>query len=95
MGLDREKIKAARERAGLTQQQAGEAIGAKSTAAKVRWYQIEAGTQGNPSLETIEAVCRVLGVGVDEILAADSPAMPHRRAAQNRKRPSSSAGSKG
>jgi transcriptional regulator with XRE-family HTH domain len=79
MGLDREKIRAHRERMQLTMQEAGERFGAaKGTAAKVRWYQIEAGTQGNPSLETIEGVCRVLGVGIDQILTDDSPAMPRR-----------------
>jgi transcriptional regulator with XRE-family HTH domain len=82
MALDREKIRAARERLGLTMQEAGERFGAaKGTPAKVRWYQIEAGTQGNPNLETIEGVCRVLAVGVDEILTDDSPAMPRRRRA--------------
>ena len=94
MAIDREKVRAARERKGWTQQQAGEAIGAKPTAAKVRWYQIENSTQGNPSLTTLEAVCRALDVGIDELLADDSPAMPRRRI-QNRKTPSAAAGSKG
>jgi DNA-binding XRE family transcriptional regulator len=63
--LDLEKIKVAREKAGLTQQQAAESAGFKTRQA---WNRIENGAQANIGLDTLAKIAKVLKVKPRDLL---------------------------
>ncbi len=98
MPLSRQKIAARREGLKLTMEEAGRRYGF-SARPRQQWYALETGVKGDPRLATIEGICRVLGCSIIDLLDDDSPAMPprpgRRRADQNRRTPSDSAGSNG
>jgi transcriptional regulator with XRE-family HTH domain len=63
--LDVAKIKALREKLGLSQEQAAQKAGFRGRQA---WSNIESGQQGNPQLMTIERIAKVLGVKAKDLL---------------------------
>jgi transcriptional regulator with XRE-family HTH domain len=63
--LNQIEIKARREKATLTMQEAAERAG---LGGKQRWYDIEKGKRPNPSIETMQRVAHVLGCKVDDLL---------------------------
>jgi transcriptional regulator with XRE-family HTH domain len=65
MSLDTDKIKALREKLGLSQAEAAERAG---FAGRQNWYQLESGRAKNPTLDTITAVARALGVKPKDLL---------------------------
>ena len=65
MPIDTDAIRAARERAGLTQEQAAEKSGLSS---KQAWNRIECGRQTDITLSTLEAIARALGVKARDLL---------------------------
>ena len=65
MPIDHEKIRALREQAGLTQQQAAERA---RIAGKQEWWKIETGRKQAVRLDTLERIARALGVGAKDLL---------------------------
>ena len=63
--LNLDKIRALREKLGLTMEQAARLAGFPG---RQRWYEIEAGRRGDVKLSTIEAVARALGVQARDLL---------------------------
>jgi transcriptional regulator with XRE-family HTH domain len=63
--LNTAKIRALREKRGLTQAAAATAAGFKGRQA---WWNIEAGRQGAITLATLQKVARVLGVRPKDLL---------------------------
>jgi transcriptional regulator with XRE-family HTH domain len=68
MMLNSTKIKAAREAAKLTQQEAGEAAGFPTKTARQRWNNYETGREVNPKLDVVERIAKAVGLPVAEIL---------------------------
>ncbi len=74
------QLQEARQKAGLTQQQlCHHANLSFSTLTK-----IERGAIKSPSIFTVQSIARALGVGLDELLGAISPALPARNLKQTR-----------
>ena len=65
MGLDVEKIRAMREKLGLSQQEAAERAGIGS---RQHWNKIESGTNTNIKIDTLEAIAKALGVSAKSLL---------------------------
>ncbi len=65
MGLDTERIKAQREKLGLSQQEAAEKAGMGS---RQRWNDVESGRKANISIETLEAIAKALGLSAKSLL---------------------------
>jgi len=65
MSLDCEKLRRAREKAGLTQEQAAEAAGLSS---KQAWNAIERGRQEELTLGTLDRIAAALGVKAKDLL---------------------------
>jgi len=65
MPLDIAKIRALREKLGMTQDEAAKAAGLGT---RQRWHGIESGTVTNIKLETLEAVAAALGVKSKDLL---------------------------
>lgn len=63
--LDTEKIKALREKLGLTQEQAANKAGLESRQA---WNKIEAGRQPSITLTTLDKIAAALGVKAKDLL---------------------------
>ena len=63
--LDTGKIKALREKRGMTQAEAATAVGFKTLQA---WSSIERGEQPNLGLQTLERVAKALGVKAKDLL---------------------------
>ncbi len=63
--LDIAKIKSLREKAGLSVADAARAAGLKS---RQHWQGVESGTAANPTLQTIEAIAKALGVKAKDLL---------------------------
>jgi transcriptional regulator with XRE-family HTH domain len=57
-------IREAREKRGLTQQQAADAAGI----ARSHWALLETGRRPDPQLSSVEAIARALGVAVAAII---------------------------
>lgn len=68
--IDHEKIKQLRLAKHLSMEKAAELAGMCNAP---KWQRIESGTRKNPSLVTTEAIAKVLGVLVDEILLPSDP----------------------
>lgn len=98
MPVNFSKIRELRDLRTLNQQEAADRAGFGGTAGKVRWNDIENGKYANLRIDTLEVVAWVLGVQVAELLIPIDLAAPmklKRSARQNRRRPSSEAGSNG
>jgi transcriptional regulator with XRE-family HTH domain len=63
--LDRQKIKALREKLGLSQAEAARRAGLSG---RQTWWHIEIGKINNPTLDTIERVAAALGVKARDLL---------------------------
>ena len=63
--LNFEKIKALRERRGLSQEEAARLAGFSG---RQRWNDIENGYRTNVELDTLERIARALNVGAAELL---------------------------
>ena len=63
--LDYEKIKARREKLGLTQEQAAEKAGLGN---RQRWNDIESGRRPSVNLDTLEKIAAALGVKAKDLL---------------------------
>jgi transcriptional regulator with XRE-family HTH domain len=63
--LDTAKVKALREKAGLTMQAAADAAGFKS---RQHWNIIESGKGKNITLETLGQIAKALGVKAKDLL---------------------------
>ena len=63
--LDTEKMRALREKLGLTQEQAAHRAGLPGRA---RWNDIENGRHANITLQTLDAIAKALGVHSAELL---------------------------
>lgn len=64
--LDKEKIKALREKLGLTFDQAAKKGGLSGGAGD--WWRIEAGKRKNLTLETLDRIAHALGVQAKDLL---------------------------
>lgn len=63
--LDIAKIKALREKLGLSQEAAAAAAGMKT---RQQWYTIESGTKPNVSIDTLNKIAAALGVKARDLL---------------------------
>jgi transcriptional regulator with XRE-family HTH domain len=63
--LDHAKIKALREKAELTQEEAARRAGLKT---RQHWNHIESGRRSNITLDTLEAIAKALGVKAKDLL---------------------------
>lgn len=63
--LDTEKIRTLREGKGWSFADAAEKAGFNS---RQQWYNLESGQSANPTLQTIEAVAKALGVKAKDLL---------------------------
>jgi transcriptional regulator with XRE-family HTH domain len=92
------EIKRRREQLSLTMEEAARRAGHAGDRARIWWNDVESG-RASPDLRisTLEAVARVLGCRVDDLLTGEPPGPVGRPtpAPQKRRRPSGSAGSKG
>lgn len=75
MPLSAAKLRALRERAGLTQTDVAKAVGI----ARPNYVRMETGRNTNPKLNVAQAVARAIGCRVDDLLADDGPKPPKRR----------------
>ena len=68
--LDTAKLKALREKRGLTQEQAALAAGLSETerSARQRWNAIESGRRPSINLTTLDKIARALGVKARDLL---------------------------
>lgn len=64
--VDAKKVKAARERAGLTKTQVAKALGWKPQ----QWGDFENARHPNPRIGTLLSVCKVLGCEIFDVLKA-------------------------
>lgn len=64
MPIDPAKLTAAREAAGLSPAEAARRAGMP----RQNWHRIESGERPNPTLETVEAVAKAVGVGIERLL---------------------------
>jgi transcriptional regulator with XRE-family HTH domain len=65
MPIDIEKIKALREKRGMTQEQAASAAGLSN---RQHWNQIETGLRSNLTVGTLEKIAQALGVRAKDLL---------------------------
>lgn len=65
MGIDNEKIKAIREKRGMTLDQAAKAAGLKN---RQQWHQVESGARDNATIATLEKMAKALGVKAKDLL---------------------------
>ncbi|QOV91075.1 helix-turn-helix transcriptional regulator [Humisphaera borealis] len=65
MGIDLDKVKALREKRGLTQDEAAKLAGLPN---RQKWYQLESGRIANPTIATLEAIAKALGVKARDLL---------------------------
>lgn len=63
--LDTQKIKALREKLGLSQEDAARLAGLSS---RQRWHHIESGLKANVTVETLESIAKALGVKASDLL---------------------------
>ncbi len=65
MGVDASKIKAIREKLGMTQQEAAQKAGLKN---RQYWNNVERGERSNLTIETLEKIAAALGVKAKDLL---------------------------
>ena len=68
--LDTAKVKALREKRGLTQEEAARRAGLPGRA---RWNDIESGRKANVTIQTLDAIAEALGVQPAELLGMRTP----------------------
>jgi DNA-binding XRE family transcriptional regulator len=66
IGLDTEKLRSAREKAGLTQEQAAQKSGIGRT--RQKWSDLENGERTNITLNTLDRIAAALGVKAKDLL---------------------------
>jgi transcriptional regulator with XRE-family HTH domain len=71
MSLNKERIKALREKLGLTQDEAARLAGFTSRQA---WNNLEGGAVPNPRADTLAKVAKALGCRMEDLLQEDPPA---------------------